>query len=163
MYLYRFFQKEEHRDQFFSGLIRFRYIADYGEIEDLQRQDLDEVKGAQGKYKTNLQTLTIDKHTNSVKHTEFKPGTMNVSGVSLNTYFICSFSDENIDLANVSRRFGGYAIKIENIEDFLERLNKSCFFDWKVGKIHLAKVRYDKGLDIVMTENNTLPYDSLFA
>ncbi len=161
--LYRFFQTKEYRNQFFDGLIRFRYIGDYGKIEDFQRKDVYEGKGARGIYKTDIQTLTIDKDTKTVTHNEFNIGDMNVSGISLNTHFICSFSDENIDLVKASQKFGNYGIKIENIEAFLDRLNKNCSFDWKIGKIHLAEVRYDKGLNILMNENNTLPYESVFA
>lgn len=161
--LYRFFKKKEHRDQFFSGLIRFRYIEEYQKIADQARKDPNEGKGAVGKYRTNVQTLTIDKNIGKVIGNEFKPGDMSISGESLDKHFICSFSDKNVDLKKAYEEFGKYGVKITDVQKLLDLLNKNCKFDWKVGRIILKKVKYDKGDYVPMDENNTLPYGYLFA
>lgn len=161
--LYRFFSKREHRDQFLQGLIRFGSLERYRVIEDEQRKDEHEGK-ARGKYKTDkMMYLNISNETGKVIERGLKEGVIHITGDSPNKYFIVAMADERVDLNELSK-FGKYGVKINNLEKFLDLLNKKSDFPWKVGKILLEQVRYDKD-DFITMEGDSphLPYWYYFA
>ena len=151
-------------DQFLRGFIRFGNLEVYRGIEDEKRRDIDEGK-ARGKYKTDkLMYLKISNDTGRVVERGLKTGDIFISGDSPNKFFIVSLVDEKADLKTLSKKFGEYVIRFNDIEKFLELLNRNCTFPWKVGRIILEQVKYDKDNYITMEENNPhLPFGYHFA
>lgn len=159
---YRFFSRKEYRDQFIQGLIRFGRLEVYKKIED-QRKDVDEGE-PRGRYNTDrLMFLNISNETGKIAGGGYKKGEVNISGNSFNSFFIVSLSEENADLEILSKKFGKYAVKINNIQKLLDLLNQNCKVSWKVGKILLAQVRYNKDGYIVMGQDDHLPFEYYFA
>lgn len=163
-YLYRFFDKKEYRDQFVQGSIRFRNLEFYKKTEDVKRRDVDEGK-ARGKYKTEkMMYLKISNKTGKVLERGYKAGTIFITGDSPNRYFIVALAGKSVDLKAISKKFGRYVVKVNDVGKFLELLNNNCKFSWKVGKIILEQVKYDKDNYITMEENNPhLPVGYHFA
>ncbi len=161
--LYRFFKKKKYRDQFIRGLIRFGSLDTYKEIED-QRRDLDEGV-PKGKYTTNkLMFLKINNVTGKVVDKGYKSGDINISGYSPNSFYIVSMSDDKADLEFLSKKFGKYAVKINDIEKLVNLVNQKCNIPWNVGKIKLAQVKYDKDKYITMEKNSPhLPVEYYFT
>lgn len=159
--LYRFFDKKEYRNQFLQGSVRFGRLEVYKEIED-QRKDIDEGE-PRGKYKTDkLQFINISRETGKATGSGFKSGEVDISGYSPNSFFIVSMSDSRVDLEFLSKKFGKYAVKINDIEKLLDLLNRNCKIPWKVGKIILEQVKYDKDGYLTM-EDSHLPFRYYFA
>lgn len=160
--LYRFFDKKKYRNQFLKGLIRFGRLEVYKEIED-QRKDVDEGE-PRGIYKTDrMIVLNIGKETGKATGGEYKKGEVNISGYSPNSFFIVAMSDEKANLEFLSKKFGKYAVKINDVEKLLDLLNQNCKVSWKAGKILLAQVRYDKDGYITIGKDNHLPFEYYFA
>ncbi len=146
--LYRFFKTKEHRDQFIQGSIRFGNLEVYKKIED-HRKDPDE-GSPKGKYKTDkLMYINLGTGTKG-----FKSGDMHISGSSLNSFFIVSMLDKDADLKHLSEKFGKYAVKIKDVEKLIDLLNQNCKVPWKVGKIILEQVKYNKDKYITMEKDN---------
>lgn len=163
-HLYRFFREKERMDQFLQGFIRFGKLEVYREIEDEKRRDVDEGK-TRGKYKTDkLMYLKISNDTGRVIERGLKTGDIFITGDSPNKFFIVSLVDERADLKTLSKKFGKYVIRVNDVENFLELLNKNCNFSWKVGRIILEQVKYDKDNYVTMEEHNPhLPFGYHFA
>lgn len=162
--LYKFFEKKKHRDQFLQGSIRFGSLEKYREIEDKKRRDTDEGR-ARGKYKTDkMMYLKISNDTGKVVERGYKTGDIFITGDSPNKYFIFALSDERIDLKTLSEKFGKYVVKITDIEKLRDLLNKNCNFSWRVGRIILEQVKYNKDNYITMEGDSPhLPIGYHFA
>lgn len=162
-YLYRFFKKKEHRDAFLAGAIRFGKLQTYQAIEDEKRKDVDEGE-ARGKYKTDkLIYLNINKDTGKIVGEGVRPGDMFISGTSLDHNFIVSLSDENVDLELMANKLGRFVVRINDVYKMLDLLNEKCNLSWKVGRIVLIKVKYDKDNHIEMDQDQHLSYEYFVA
>lgn len=164
MKLYRFFKKKNYRDEFLTGAIRFGKLQVYKSIEDEKRRDIDEGE-ARGKYKTDkLAYLTVDKNTGKVIHKGVTQGDMSISGTSLDHNFILCLSDENVDLKLIADKLGRFVVVINDVDKMLDLLNKKCRIPWKVGRIVLMQVKYDKDKYIEMDkESQHLPFEYFVA
>lgn len=163
-YLYKFFDNKEYMGQFLQGSIRFASLEVYKKIEDEKRKDIDEGR-ARGKYRTDkMMYLKISNETGKVVERGYKPGDISITGDSPNKYFIFALSDERADLKALSEKFGKYVVKIKDIQKLLDLLNKNCKFSWRVGRIILEQVKYDKDNYIAMDGNSPhLPVGYHFA
>lgn len=164
-HLYRFFKKKDYMRQFLQGSIRFGSLDEYRQIEDEKRRDVDEGR-ARGKYKTDkIRYLKISNETGKVIEGGYKPGDIFITGDSPNKYFIVAFSDERANLKMLSEKFESkYVVKIKNPRKLLDLLNRNCNFSWKVGRVILEQVKYDKDNYITMEGDNPhLPFGYHFA
>ncbi len=158
-HLYRFFKKQKYRGEFLTGKIRFGKLELYQTIEDEKRRD-DSEGEARGKYKTDKLTyLTIDKKTGKQVGKGITSGDMHISGTSLDHNFIVCFSGDDVDLKSQAKKMGKYVVKINNIDKLLDLLNQKCKLPWRVGRITLMQVKYDKDEYLEMDENSHLPFE----
>ena len=163
-YFYRFFKTNDRRDQFISGSIRFVNIEEYKEIEDAQRRDEDEGE-PKGKYQADRQVLKISPETGSLIESEYQFGDVNISGSSMNKFFVVCMSDKGANLQLLSEKFGKYIVRVNDIEKLLHLLNIARRkISWSVGKIMFTQVKYDRGNYLQMNEGDPhLPFEYYYA
>ena len=88
---------------------------------------------------------------------------MHISGTSLDHNFIACFSDERVNINQLARNMGKFAIKINDAGRLLDLLNISCKISWKAGRIILMQVVYNKDEYIEMGEDSHLPFEYFIA
>ena len=108
--------------------------------------------------------LKISNVTGKVVEKGFKSGDINISGYTPNKFFIVSMADESVDLKSLSKKLGRFVVKVNDVEKLLNLLNQNSKVPWKVGRIVLEKVKYDKDKHISMEKDNPhLPFGYYFA
>lgn len=148
--LFKFFPKKDYADQFLAGAVRFGSLAYYATIEDDDRQDAGEGKGAFAAPAESVTTVHLDGDGEVIGATK-APGDMNHQiDLGNPTYIVCCTDPEGSDMDRLKEKFGPYVVRIDDpvrlgqeLTDQFAELEKTHPLAGSL--VECARVVYDKG------------------
>lgn len=144
--LLRFFEKQEHAEQFVSGNIRIGEISWYKCIEDARRDPLEGI--ASFTWDINAPELIIDSKTGKIIGSRLSAVEKIKCDliISYPLYLLCTTS-VRVNKVAFAKKYGySCFVEINNSIDFLKLLDKSwAQKPYSFGNVELKKVTYDRG------------------
>ena len=131
------------------GFIRLHRIEYYRTIEDKNRQDSAEGR-AHLKVPGNVPVVRMDRVTGEIVGRHEESGHFNWQMGFQNPSYAFCMSHDDVDLAELTGRFGEHVIEITNPEAFLRLIHRSAHAlqvpNRELSFVDCVSVRYDKGL-----------------
>jgi hypothetical protein len=162
--LYRFFDKTEYCESFYTGDVRLSKITKYKEREDV-RADKTEGEANYLVHSDRIETIPINSDgTRGPSY--FKSGNMNCGNLLGNQYYILCFSEanNNEEIQTIKERFKATSLPYIKITDpilftdkIIDSLEKNCFYNCIIGG-EWFQVEYTKGH---IREKTSDPFDML--